>query len=138
VTPDEKDAARDIYVRHGIITAAEADLDRATADRQRRDAELRAHDVLGQIMQRVPANIRIGSWAVNYTAVDIMLSAVASDHDARAKVMQLAEQFDFGYSEAEHNNGRNIVAATGAYKRVPVKFWHLVKPCNCGECGAVR
>lgn len=135
MTPEQATA---VYIQHGIIPAAEADLDRTTADRQRRDAELRVHDVLGQIMQRVPANIRIGNWAVNYTAVDIMLSAVASDHDARAKVMLLAEQFDLGYSEAEHNHGQNIVAATGAYKRVPVKFWHLVSPCSCEDCGAAR
>lgn len=110
----------------------------ANLARKRRDAEVRAHRVLGLLMQRVPAGIRVGVWAVtNHHAVDVMLGGhTLTGHEVRANVMMLAEQFGLDYFATQHTETRDtvMVAAAGLYEGVPVKFWYLVAPCACENC----
>lgn len=112
-----------------------------SADEARRGEEMRAHRVLLELMEQVPAGIRIGTWSIQGDTLDILLNGSRlTGHDIRGRVMQLAEQFGFVYDEADHGYGRNqnIVTAAGSYKGVPVKFWRLVPPCSCGDCEVKR
>lgn len=121
-------AARDYYSSSAV-------------EQRQRDEELRICQVLGSLMQRVPVMTRIGSWTILHHGIDVRLGGYgSSDHQHRAHMMMLAEQFDLTYveGEVEHDPARNMVAATGNYEGVPVKFWRYVAPCTCGDCGAAR
>lgn len=110
-------------------------------EQRQRDDELRIYQVLGSLMRRVPIDTRIGSWTILHHGIDVRLGGYGeSDHQHRAHMMMLAEQFDLKYTEGdvEHDPARNMVTATGDFEGVPVKFWRYVAPCACGDCGATR
>lgn len=133
MTPGQAAIAKAIFFENGIIPDGEY----TTADE--RQAELWVHQVLGSLMQRVPTSIRIGEWIILHRSIDVRLGSYGtSDHQHRAHMMMLAEQFNLAYAEGQinHDPDRNVVVATGHYEGVPVKFWRYVAPCTCGECGA--
>lgn len=110
-------------------------------EQRQRDVELRTYQVLGSLMRRVPINTRIGSWTILHHGIDVRLGGYGeSDHEHRAHMMMLAEQFDLKYTEGdvEHDRDQNMVTTTCDFEGVPVKFWWYVAPCKCGECGAGR
>lgn len=112
-----------------------------SVEQRQRDEELRVNQVLGSLMRRVPVEIRIGSWTILHHGIDVRLGGYGeSDHEHRAHMMMLAEQFDLKYTEGEveHDPAQNMVTATGDFEGAPVKFWRYVAPCKCGECGAGR
>lgn len=110
------------------------DADGMTADERRQFEQLRAHRALGLIMQRVQLNIPVFDWLIRANAIEIMIGGLLSDHEKRARIMLLAEQFGFEYTETKHGASQNMVAASGIYGETPVRFWQLVAPCSCG-CG---
>lgn len=103
-------------------------------DERRQYEMLRAHRAMGLLMQRVPLGTKIGDWLIRGGHIEALVGAVKTDHDKRAAVMLLAEQFGFEYREDRRDDGLLMVTASGTYADAPAKFWQLVKPCNCG-CG---
>jgi hypothetical protein len=108
------------------------DADGMTPDERRQFEMMRAHRAMGLVMARVPISTNLGDCTVRGGCVDILVGGLRSDHDKRAKLMLLAEQFGFEYTEQHHVGDQNMVAATGTYAGAPVKFWQLVRPCSCG------
>lgn len=108
-------------------------------DEQHRSEALRALHTLGQIMQRVPVGFRLPDIAIRRGVIDIMITGLGGDHEKRATVMALSEQFGFEYvEEANGGDSRNMVRASGFQGDVPVRFWQLVAPCTCGCSGGAR
>lgn len=122
------------------------DSDGMTRDERRQFETLQAHRALGLIMQRVPMSIPMWSWTVcigvhgatdNKIGIEGNLAAMPNGHASRAALMGLAEQFGLEYAEKPHLS-ENIVTASGFYAGVPVRFFDLVKPCLCDDCGGAR
>lgn len=113
------------------------DADGMAPDERRQFDAAKAARVLQSIIRRVPLSIRIGDWricdSVAHLAagIEVMLS-YDTDHAKRAHVMALSEQFGLEYAETPRSDGQNTVAASGFYQGVPLKFWQLVSPCDCG------
>lgn len=96
-----------------------------------------AHRVLGELMERIPHSTRMWRWSIRVDAtpnIEATLGVGIFGHDARAKLMAIAEQFSLDYSETPSLNGKNMVAAAGTYSGVPVKIFELVQPCSCENC----
>lgn len=120
----------------------------ADYDKWRQAQAMQAHRVLGELMQRIASSTRMWRWSIRADmthSIEATLDAGVFGHDARAKIMLIAEQFALDYSERPAINGKNIVAASGVYvdatgvsSGVPVKIYELVEPCDCGNCGATR
>jgi hypothetical protein len=111
-----------------------------TADEEKRLSLLDAHAALGALIGRVPMDIRIASWRIENGHIDALVSPgwEATDDDTRAILRRLAKDADLTFAETPRNDGQNLVAATGiatapaSGAEFPVKFWQLVKPCQCG------
>lgn len=113
-------------------TPVRLDADGMSPDERRQFETLRAHRALGLIVRRVPIGIKLGDLTIRDGCLDMLVGGVRSDHEKRAVVMMLAEQFGFEYTERDHGQGQNKVAATGVYAETSAMFWQLVKPCDCG------
>lgn len=121
------------------------DADGMSPEERRQYEMLRAHRVMGLLMQRVPLDIPMTRWSVGDSLLGFRVALVVegsvgimpTDHASRAAVMKLAEQLNLTYSEEPHGDSRNIVSATGRYNGVHVKLFDLVKPCTCGCGGAL-
>lgn len=108
-------------------------------DDKYRDVTIRAHEVMGQMMQRIPRYVRVSSWTVRHGEIDLMLGWF-DGHQARALLMLVAELFNLEYDERLHSSDGtdHMVSASGRYAEVPVRAWKLVAPCDCGNCGGAR
>lgn len=101
---------------------------------QHRERLLRCHQVLGELIEAVPADIVIASWGMN-GGIDAHLSSYGlTDAQIRAEVRSLAGLFGLVYDERDHGSNQNIVTAAGEVEGVPVRFWKLVARCSC-DCG---
>jgi hypothetical protein len=111
-----------------------------TRDEEKRLSLLDAHAALGALIGRVPMDINIASWRIEYGRLDMLVSPPwnATDDDTRALLRRLAKAAGLEFSETPRDDGQNLVAATGTAAapasdaEFPVKFWQLVKPCACG------
>lgn len=112
------------------------DRDGMDADERRQFETLRAHRAMGLLMQRVPLGTKIGDWVIRAGCIEALVGGVKTDHEKRAAVMRLAEQFGFEYREDRRDDGLLMVTASGTYADAHAKFWQLVKPCGCGCDGA--
>jgi hypothetical protein len=103
-------------------------------DAQHKEQQLRSHQVLGELIAAVPADITIAGWGIN-SGIDAHLSSHGlTDAQIRAEVRSLAGLFGLAYDEKDHGSNQNIVTATGHVGGVPVRFWKLVARCTC-DCG---
>jgi len=138
VTPEQATA---VLVQNGIVSTTEVRRDPKSIEQQQRDQDLLAYRVLGELMGRVPIGIRIGGWNIGSGSIDVHVRGFGlSDHEIRGRVMQLAEQFSLDYAEYPLGGSpsQNRVSACGDYQGVSVRFWYLVSPCSCEDCGAAR
>jgi len=111
-----------------------------TPDEDKRLTLLDAHAALGALIGRVPMDIPIADWRIQYDGLDCMVNPPwnATDDDTRALVRRLAKAVGLEFVEKRHNDTQNMVAATGTVAaptsgaEFPVRFWQLVKPCQCG------
>lgn len=111
-----------------------------TRDEEKRLSLLDAHAALGALIGRVPMDINIASWRIEYDTLNMLVSPPwnATDDDTRALLRRLAKAAGLEYAETPRDDGQNLVAATGTViapasgTEFPVKFWQLVKPCTCG------
>lgn len=120
---------------------AALDEDGMSPDEKQQYEMLRAHRVLGLLIQRIPLSTPMWRWAIcsdGSHAIEGTLAVTASGHESRAHLMALAEQLGLDYSEKPHINGKNIVSAVGVYAGVRVKLLDLVKPCACEGCEVPR
>lgn len=105
------------------------------ADAQHKEQQLRRHQVLGELIAAVPADIRISDWSIAHRGIDALTGGSAmSDDERREMLRRIAEVFGLEYDEKDHGGGRNIVTASGFVGGVHVRFWRLVSPCHC-NCG---
>lgn len=101
---------------------------------QHRERQLRSHQVLGDLIDAVPADIVIASWGMN-DGIDAHLSSYGlTDAQIRDKVRSLAGLFSLVYDDRDHGSNQNIVTAAGEVEGVAVRFWKLVARCSC-DCG---
>lgn len=111
-----------------------------TPAEQKRLTVLDAHAALGALIGRVPMDINIASWRIEYGALNMLVSPPwnATDDDKRALLRRLAKAADLEFAETPRDDGQNMIAANGTAAapasgtEFPVKFWQLVKPCQCG------
>jgi hypothetical protein len=122
------------------VTADDTTRTDLTPDETKRLALLDAHAALGLLIGRVPMDLPVADWRIQDTGLDCMVSHPykATDDDVRTLVRRLAKATGLEYSERRHNDSQNMVMATGTVAapasgaEVPVRFWQLVKPCQCG------
>lgn len=119
----------------------------ATAAELRHQQTVRAHRVLGQLIERVPLDFPMWRWSVSTgitsavdltIGVEVNLNVMPNGHASRAAMMGLAEQFGLDYTEKSFTSDKNAITALGHIDEVPVKFFDLVAPCDCGNCGGAR
>ena len=111
-----------------------------TPDEQKRLALLDAHAALGVLIGRVPMDLPIADWRIQDRGLDCMANPPykATDDDIRALMRRLAKATGMEFAERRHNDNQNMVMATGTVAapasgaEVPVRFWQLVAPCQCG------
>lgn len=112
-----------------------------TPDEQERLSLLDAHAALGVLIGRVPMDLPIASWRIEYgTRLDCMANPPykATDDDIRALMRRLAKATGLTFAEKRHDDRQNMVMATGTVAapasgaEISVRFWQLVKPCACG------
>jgi len=110
-----------------------------TPDEDKRLTLLDAHAALGALIGRVPMDISIASWRIEYGAIDALVNPPwnATDDDKRAILRRLAKAVGLEFVETPRSDGQNMVTATGTVAaptsgaEFPVRFWQLVKPCQC-------
>lgn len=112
-----------------------------TPNEGKRLSLLDAHAALGALIGRVPMDIDIASWRIEYgSSLDALVNTPwdATDDDKRAVLRRLAKAAGLKFGETPRDDGQNMIAATGTVAapasgaEFPVRFWQLVRPCTCG------
>lgn len=96
-------------------------------DAQWKERQLRHHQILGELITSLPADIHVSDWSIGYDRIDALTGeGTTSDAERREVLRRVAEVFGLEYRERSHGCGKNIVTADGYVGGVYVRFWRLV------------
>lgn len=114
------------------VTPAAPDADGMTPDEKRQFETMRAHRMLGLLIQRIPADVHMYELTMRHDGISAMPHKSGTDDEQRILIRRLAALLDgFEYTDRPHDSSRDRVAAVGEIGGVRVELWSLVDQCQC-------